>query len=106
MTLNRLPWTEQKKIAAWMACDAIPGFDPQDWRRDAYGFALYRADHGKQTQYGWEVDHIIALALGGEDSLSNVRALHWRRNRQLGAQVGNTLGLLGMAGAPRNKLLG
>lgn len=88
--LSRLPRPEQQKIAAWTACDAIPGLDPRDWRRDAYGFALYRADHGKQTEYGWEIDHIVALAAGGRDTLDNLRALHWKKNRQLGAEMGQT----------------
>lgn len=87
--LSDLPWPEQKKIAAWTACDPIPGLPPGDWRRDAYGSTIRRADYGKQTEYGWEVDHAHPTALGGPDALHNVRALHWRSNRSLGGLLGN-----------------
>ncbi|WP_395443547.1 HNH endonuclease signature motif containing protein [Caulobacter sp. UC70_42] len=89
--LSQLPWTEQKKIAAWQSCRPIQGVSPADYRIDAHGNLIVWDHHGKQGEYGWEVDHIIALALGGADSLANVRALHWRANRKLGANVGNAL---------------
>lgn len=104
--LFSLPRSEQEKIAAWTACDPIPGLSPRDWRRDAYGFALYRADYGKQTEYGWEIDHRVPSALGGSDGLHNLRALHWRKNRELGGYVGNALSALSQSNQPRNKLFG
>lgn len=91
MTLSDFPWIEQKKIAAWQACRPIQGYPSAQYRIDAYGNLILWSHHGKQGEYGWEVDHILALALGGADSLANVRALHWRANRQLGSGVGNAL---------------
>jgi 5-methylcytosine-specific restriction endonuclease McrA len=90
-TLSELPWTEQKKIAAWTACRTYLDWPPIDWRIDRFGYLIRRSDHGKQTEYGWEVDHVVALALGGADTLDNVEALHWRKNRQLGGLLGNAL---------------
>lgn len=100
--LNQLPWLEQKKIAAWQRCRERPSFPPEDWRIDDFGTAIRRSDYGIQGDHGWEVDHIIPTALGGLDPLDNVRALHCRSNRQLGAMVGNALnppGLLGRGNA-------
>lgn len=91
MTLDRIPWSEQKKIAAWTACRPYLDWPPTDWRIDRHDTLIRRSDHGRQTEYGWEVDHVCALALGGTDTLDNVEALHWRTNRQLGAHVGNAL---------------
>ncbi len=89
--LSQLPWLEQKKIAAWQRCRPRPGFPPQDWRLDDYGTAIRRSDYGVQGDYGWEVDHIVPTAIGGTDTLDNVRALHCRKNRSLGGLLGNAL---------------
>lgn len=104
--LCQLPWLEQKKIAAWQRCRERPGFLPQDWRLDDFGTAIRRSDYGVQGDHGWEVDHIVPTALGGVDTLDNVRALHCRKNRQLGAMVGNALNPPGLLGRQSNALLG
>jgi hypothetical protein len=105
--LNRLPSDEQKKIAAWTACRTYGDLPPQDWRIDDFGNPIYRADYGKQTQYGWEIDHRLPSALGGSDGLHNLRALHYSTNRSLGAHTGNALKSYGLfGGGPRNGLLG
>jgi hypothetical protein len=100
--LARLPWLEQKKIAAWTACRPLDGFSPAVYRVDDYGNLLVWSDHGKQSEYGWEIDHRTPSAAGGSDSLDNLRALYWRVNRQLGGLLGSFLnqnGLLGAAAA-------
>jgi hypothetical protein len=89
--LSELSWTEQKKIAAWTACRTIEGFPPSDYRVDAYGNVILWSHYGLQTDYGWEIDHAHPTALGGPDVLANLRALQWRKNRELGGHVGNAL---------------
>jgi hypothetical protein len=100
MNLPQLPESEQKKIAAWTICRTVPGRLPQDWRYDDFGNMIYRADHGKQTEYGWEIDHRHPSALGGIDHHSNLRALHWRKNRELGGALGQALNALNNASIP------
>lgn len=89
--LNSLPWSEQQKIAAWTACQPLQQLPPAGYRLDAYGNIIAWAQYGSLTQYGWEIDHAHPTALGGPDSLSNLRALHWRANRSLGGMIGNAL---------------
>lgn len=90
--LTQRPWTEQKKIAAWGQCKLADGLlGAFGYRIDAFGNLIRLDDFGKQTEYGWEVDHTIPLAIGGQDSLANVRALHWHANRSLGGLLGNAL---------------
>ena len=48
------------------------------WRKDEYGSLMKYDDYGDRTsEYGWEVDHIISLADGGPDEMSNWQPLQW-----------------------------
>jgi hypothetical protein len=101
MNVDALPWELRKKIAAWQRGRPVPGMALGVARFDEFGFIIRWDEHGKQTAYGWEVDHVRALALGGTDSLDNVRALHWQMNRKLGGHVGNALKGLYSLGQPK-----
>jgi hypothetical protein len=60
-------------------------FNPGVWRYDVYGLPIRYADFGNiESPYGWEVDHILPVAAGGTDDLTNLQPLHWENNRQKG----------------------
>ena len=81
---------ELLKHAVWAKGTPIPGYAPDTWRRDAYGTAMKYSDFGnRESEYGWERDHIVALALGGPDTADNMRPLHWRANASLGGRLSN-----------------
>jgi hypothetical protein len=84
---------ELDKLAAWTACKPLQQLNPAVYRLDAYGNIIRWADYGTQSDYGWEIDHVLPSALGGPDHAVNYRALHWRTNRSLGGQLGNALRL-------------
>ena len=68
-------------LAVWDKGRVIKGYKSNEWRHDAYGNVIRFADYGnRDSKYGWEIDHITAVADGGSDALSNLRPLQWEAN--------------------------
>ena len=71
--------------AVWRKGQPIDGYSADEWRRDQCDHLLKYDDHGNtDSEYGWEVDHIVPTELGGSDDLDNLQPLYWRTNRQKG----------------------
>jgi hypothetical protein len=71
----------------WRKGPALRGDLPdfvQVFRLDVCGKLIARADYGRPTSIGWEVDHIIPVARGGTDDLTNLQPLYWQTNRAKG----------------------
>jgi len=67
----------------WQRAPIIPGFDSAVWRQDSCEARMRRDAYGDTTEngFGWEVDHVHAVANGGSDDLWNLQALQWQNNR-------------------------
>lgn len=69
------------KEKAWEKAGTIRGKDPGKYRKDPYGNVIYKACYGRNSDMGWEVDHIRPRSRGGSDTTRNVQALNTGVNR-------------------------
>lgn len=69
------------KDRVWAKGKIVSNNDPAKYRKDVCGAWIAYDDYGKTTTYGWEIDHIKAVANSGTDDLTNLQPLQWENNR-------------------------
>lgn len=76
-----MEWTHEQKSAVWNKATKVEGNDPNVFRKDECGAWIKWADHGnRNSQYGWEIDHITPESKGGSDNTNNLCPLQWQNN--------------------------
>lgn len=88
----RREFSEWEKVEVWIKGSEVPGLSLSHWRYDVFGSIIAWHEYGNpNSPYGWEIDHIRALAIGGTNELINLRPLHCKTNRSLGGLLGCAL---------------
>lgn len=83
-TATGKPFCEERVAAVWEKARPALVQDADEYRFDDENRLIRFGDYGKLTETGWEVDHIMPVALGGSDHMRNLRPLHWEANRKKG----------------------
>ena len=76
-----MSFPEETIQKVWEKATAVSDNDPNAWRKDHCKAWIGKRYYGdRQSQYGWEIDHIKPESEGGKDDLSNLRPLQWQNN--------------------------
>ena len=79
--IDRNMFAEQTVQDVWDKATVVKGYDKDNVRQDACGAWIIRNHYGmRDSDFGWEIDHVYPLALGGDDDPANLRAMHWENN--------------------------
>ena len=78
-----LDLTEESTIQfVWEKGITVKDFDPNLVRKDACGAWIVRNAYGNRNNvYGWEIDHVYPISLGGDDDEKNLRPMQWENNK-------------------------
>lgn len=72
-------YTDNEKLWAWENASVIPGMDPTRYRKDSCGAIIMWDKYGEQdSPFGWEIDHIYPISMGGTTIKENLRAMQHR----------------------------
>lgn len=78
-------WTAEIIKAVWNKGRIIPNYPPDVWRWDKCGSVMKFSDYGnRNSDNGWEIDHIDPASNGGSDFLFNLQPLNWKNNAAKG----------------------
>ncbi len=76
-----MSWTNEQIQAVWEKGKIVKPNDPNVYRQDECDAWIKRDRHGnRNSNVGWEIDHIKPEADGGSDDIGNLRPLQWENN--------------------------
>ncbi|WP_414653839.1 HNH endonuclease [Hymenobacter sp.] len=77
----RESFNEATLRSVWNKATIVAGYDPNFVRKDQCGAWISYSEHGnRNSDHGWEADHIYPKSLGGSSDVSNLQPLHWKNN--------------------------
>lgn len=85
MAKQQTEYSQAELLEVWRKATEIANVDPSNFRQDYAGAWIRFSDHGnRNSQYGWEVDHLKPVSKGGKDVMSNYLPLQWQNNVRKG----------------------
>lgn len=71
--------------SVWEKGIVVEGFDSSQIRKDSCGAFIVRTQYkNRNSDYGWEIDHVYPKSKGGDDNLVNLRPIQWENNVKKG----------------------
>ena len=64
----------------WEKAQQVDNINPNYLRKDIAGAWIGREAYNTETPYGWRIDHIEPIEMGGKDELDNLQPLHWQND--------------------------
>jgi len=68
----------------WEKATVVENYDSSKFRKDLAGAWIVKNDYGKETQFGWQVDHVYPSSKGGDENPINLRPMQWENNQSKG----------------------
>ncbi len=76
-----MDFTNEEINNVWEKGSIVSDNNPDEWRKDQCGAWIGFKFYGnRNSQYGWEIDHINPESGGGSNNLANLRPLQWENN--------------------------
>lgn len=78
-------FSDNEKVEVWRKATPVEDVNKDVFRQDYAGAWIRFDDYGnRNSQYGWEIDHLKPLAQGGEEDMDNYLPLQWQNNVKKG----------------------
>jgi hypothetical protein len=75
-TTGSKPFDECTIAQVWSKAQAELWFT--FFKRDEFGATIAKQEYGKESEYGWAIDHIVPISKGGTDAVDNLKPVHWK----------------------------
>ena len=77
---NGCAFSSVNVVNVWCKATEVFGYDSTVIRKDRCGAWIKWAEYGKETEFGWHIDHDRPVSEEGTDDLYNLQPLHWSNN--------------------------
>ena len=76
-----MPFDEKIIRDVWAKGEVVGSNNPDEYRKDECGAWMYFSHYSnRNSQYGWEIDHIEFVDHVASKNLNNLRPLQWQNN--------------------------
>ena len=76
-----MSFSEETISRVWEKGRPVEGLSQELIRVDDFGEIIVRDEYGNgDSEFGWEIDHILPPMMGASNDIRNLRPLHWLPN--------------------------